>query len=161
LNPARQAEAAPALRPAREADCDLLFRWVNAPDYRAAALSGAAAIDRAVHEAWFAARLADPDSRIRIIEIDGAPVGVVRLEGAPEDAAISIFVERDARRQGLAALAIECVLSEAAESGALNAIARVRSDNAGSRRLFESLGFALAETRPGHVVYRRAVPAQS
>ncbi len=149
----------PTLRPARAEDSDLLFSWVNTPDARSAALNDSGPVAREIHEAWFAEHLQDRQCRIWIIERAGDPAGVVRLEGPAEAVVVSIFVAEGARRGGVAHVAIGQALDDMARTfGAYQAIARVRVENHASRRLFEALGFAVAETRPDHVVYRRAGP---
>lgn len=149
--------AAVRLRPATEADCDRLFAWINDRDARAAAIKGPAPIPYETHVAWLAARLADPDCRLWIIECDGLAVGQVRLQGDESGREVSIFVDRAARRRGIAGEAIEQAL--AAFGGRL-AHARVRTTNTASRRLFESLGFRLAAEQPEFIVYVRAAAGE-
>ena len=164
--PREAAAAASALRPARAADCGLLLTWTNAARACGFALSGSEPIERSAHEAWFAARLGDPDCRIWIIEHAGKPAGMVRLEGAaggPADmatATVSVFIAREARRLGLAAASIERALRSAVrERGVLTAVAQVHLENAASRRLFDSLGFTPAAWHADHVVLHRRIPA--
>ena len=150
------------LRPVCTADSGLLFVWNNALRTSGAALSGFDPIERTAHDSWFAARLEAQDCRIRIIEHAGTPAGVVRLdretESAPDAAVVSVFVAPEARRQGLASAAVERALCDTArEGGALTAIARVRLENAASRRLFGALGFAPIEWYADHVVLQRRV----
>ena len=160
----RGERAALTLRAACATDCGLLFTWTNALRVCGLALSGPEPIERPAHDAWFAARLSDPDCRIWIVEHAGAPAGVVRLEretGNTVDAAtVSIFIAPEARRLGLASAAIEHALRDSVcERGALTAVARVRSGNAASRRLFDSLGFTPAGQHADHVILHRRVSA--
>ncbi|MDP6352294.1 MAG: GNAT family N-acetyltransferase [Alphaproteobacteria bacterium] len=142
------------LRPATEADCERLLAWANDPDARASAIRCTAQIAFATHRAWFTARLADPCCRIWIIEHDGHPIGQVRLEGDRAAREVSIFVERGFRRAGIARAAIKQAL---AAFGGEAAVARVRNHNIASRRLFESLGFAIAASHSHVVVYRGSI----
>lgn len=157
-------KAALALRPAGAADSDLLLGWTNQQRACGLGLSGSEPVERATHDAWLAERLSDPDCRIRIIEHVGKPAGMVRLEreagSSPETVTVSIFIARDARRQGIASAAIERALRNAVrERGALTAVARVRLENAASRRLFDSLGFTLSDRHADHVVLHRRMTA--
>ena len=145
-----------ALRPAGEADCELLFEWVNTPEARAVALAGAEPITHDTHVAWYQQRLADVGCRIWIIERGASPLGTVRLQQDDHGAVISIFVIKSARGRGVAAWAIERAL-ESASASAGRAVARVRADNGASRRLFESLGFTVGEQAADHIVYVRAL----
>lgn len=151
-----------ALRAARVDDGDLLFAWTNALRASGLALSGSEPLERSAHDAWFAARLENPDCRIRIVEHAGAPVGMVRLDWeadrTTETVAVSVYVARECRRLGLASAAIERALRDAAhERGALTAAARVRPENTASLRLFETLGFTPAEEHADHVVLSRRI----
>jgi len=140
------------LRRARADDCQRLHEWVNAPDARAAALTSRAPIEKARHRAWFAERLADADCRIWIIEAGGEAIGEVRLDRGAAETEIDIFVSAGHRGRGVARRAI----GEAQQRWPARAwVARVRSGNAASRHLFESLGFAVAEDAGDHLVYRR------
>ena len=164
LTVARDNKAALALRPAGAADSDLLLGWTNQQRTCGLGLSGSEPVERATHDAWLAERLSDPDCRIRIIEHVGKPAGMVRLEreagSSPETVTVSIFIARDARRLGIASAAIERALRDTVrERGALTAVARVRLENAASRRLFDSLGFTLSDRYADHVVLRRRMTA--
>ena len=156
--------AALVLRAAGTADCGPLFAWTNAERACGLTLSGSEPLERTTHDRWFAARLGDPDCWIWIVEHAGSPAGMVRLEreagDAGETVAVSVYIAREGRRLGLASAAIERALYDAAhERGALTAIARVRSENTASRRLFEGLGFSAANRHADHVVFRRRVAA--
>jgi RimJ/RimL family protein N-acetyltransferase len=146
------------LRPAREADCDLLFDWVNTPEARAAALAGSEPIAYETHVAWYQERMADAGCRIWIIESGADRLGMVRLQQHDQGVVISIFVTHAARRKGVAAWAIEGAL---ADTGAGRAVARVRTDNKASQHLFESLGFTVGEQAADHIVYVRALRGEA
>ncbi len=151
------------LRAARADDGDLLFAWTNELRTCGIALSGSEPLERVAHDAWFRARLDDPERRIWIVEHVDAPVGVVRLDReadrTAETVAVSVYIAREGRRLGLASAAIERALRDAAhERGALTAVARVRPENTASLRLFETLGFTPAEEHADHVVLLRRIP---
>lgn len=143
------------LRPATAADENRLFEWVNRPDSLTAKLFTHGPIARSTHDAWFAARLADPKTRLWIVEDHaGQALGQVRLQGGADGYGIDVYICAEHRRTGIAHRAIRLALSElgAAYSGE-RVVARVLNANRASHALFLGLGFHLAETHPDHVVY--------
>jgi RimJ/RimL family protein N-acetyltransferase len=101
------------------------------------------AISSGQHAAWFARRLADPATRIYIVEHDGAPVGQVRVDrldaGRGE---IHVALAPQARGRGLAATALTLAVSRGARELGLDAIeANVRVHNEPSLRAFARAGF--------------------
>ena len=144
-----------ALRPAIAADVDRLFDWVNMADSLAGKLRTAEPIPYDSHRRWCDSRLADPACRIRIIELDGVPVGQLRLEPGDYGYDVDIYVEAGSRQNGLAADALAQAIADlrAGEPESVF-IATIRSENQASRRLFERLGFRLSASAPDHLVYR-------
>lgn len=137
------------LRPATSSDRDRLFRWANDPDTRTASFNtGPIAWD--THVAWFARRLADPDTRIFIAEVDGTPVGQVRFQRDAAEWEISIVVAPDARGKGFA---VEMIRGGTALVDG-KVIAKIKTDNTRSIRAFSAAGYELAESRDGEVVYQ-------
>lgn len=127
------------LRRAAPADCERVWAYNFAPDVRA--VSGRSdPISLAHHAEWYAQRLARVDSPMWIIECDGEPVGVVRvdrLEGPTEFGRISIALDQAARGRGVGRAAIV----EATRAWAGPTLAEIHPDNAASRAAFESSGF--------------------
>ena len=141
-----------------------MLTWTNMLRACGLALSGSEPLEHSEHETWFAARLADADTWIWIVEHAATPVGIVRLEReagtAADTVGVSVFVAQESRGRGLASAAIERALHDVAlKHGISHAIARVRPGNAASRRLFVGLGFTVGERRTDHVVLRRRVHA--
>ena len=88
------------LRPATQADAQLLFDWANEPEVRAQSFQEAP-IAWETHCAWLAGVLADPGARLYIMLEDTEPVGQVRLQQQPSGAwRISYSIERSHRGQG-------------------------------------------------------------
>lgn len=144
------------LRPAAAADCDLLFGWVNRPDSLAASLKTSAPVPRATHEAWLAARLADRETGLWIAERAGAPVGQVRLQKKGHALEVSIFVEPGARGAGTATRMLDLARAEAAMRWpGLGLVARIKPDNAASRRLFVRAGYGRMVVERDHIVLHR------
>jgi RimJ/RimL family protein N-acetyltransferase len=130
------------LRPAERGDSDRLFEWVNRPDSLVAKLRTTAPIPRADHDRWFAARLAAEDCLIWIAEVDGAAVGQVRCERRGNAFEVDIYLEAAQRRRGLALRMLEVAVARVrAEYQDARLIARVRTGNVASRRLFQRAGF--------------------
>ena len=131
------------LRAADITDAAVLFEWVNQSDSRKASLKSQDPVSWGDHCAWLAARLADPGARIWIIEVSGRAAGQIRFQdkgGGPE---IAIYVEPEFRRAGIAVSALTAALDRARLIWpGRNAIARVRLENAMSRRLFERAQFS-------------------
>lgn len=144
------------IRAVQEDDARQLFDWVNRPDSRAASFVTREAVEWEDHCRWLAQRLADPMSRLWIVESGGRAVGQIRLQTKGQNLELAIYVEAADRGQGVAADSLELALAEAGRvwPGA-QVVARVRIDNERSRRFFESRGFhLLAATDDGWVFSR-------
>lgn len=149
--------AAVRLRPAVAADAKLLFEWVNRPDSLAGKLETAEPISWKRHQAWFAKRLAADGCAIWIAERDGNPVGQARAERRDGRLHVDIYVTVPARRGGAGSAMLNGLTNAcAARWPGTPLVARVRSGNAPSRRLFEQSGFRLIESAADHCVYIKA-----
>src|SRR4051812_27414159 len=97
----QRPEAGPVrLRRARAEDRDRLLAWRNDPSTRRWYLDPSR-VSRDDHQRWFAARLADEDSRLYVAEQRSVPIGQVRIERTPRGAEVSFSVAADARGRGL------------------------------------------------------------
>jgi len=137
------ATAPLTVRLATAADAGRVWTWRNDPNTRGNSLQSAA-IPWPQHEAWFAARLADPDTILYIIEEDTAgPVAHVRYNRHDGDAAeVHITVAPDCRGRGFGTAALQVTLRAAMETLQVRRIdAVVKQDNVASRRAFERVGF--------------------
>lgn len=145
------------LRPAAAGDARLLFDWVNQADSLAGKLATAAPISWPDHSAWFEKRLAAPDCGIWIAERDGDPVGQVRAErDSGGSLHVDIYVSSEARREGVGAAMLGALTAEsAARWPGTSLIARIRNDNAPSRRFFEANGYCLSSASTDHAVLVR------
>ena len=150
------AMAPVSLRPARAVDSGLLFDWVIRPDSLAGSLETAAPVLRAEHEAWFAARLTDADTSIWIAEREREPVGQVRLQRRGATLEVSIYVDGRARGTGTATRMLDLARAEAAKRWpGIGLVARIKPDNAASRRLFTRAGYGRMVVERDHVVLHR------
>lgn len=123
------------LRPAGPGDLRRVFDYNCAPDVRA--LSGnPTPVSLEQHAQWYARRLADPTSPMWIVEENGVPVGVLRIERR-EEPRISIALAPEARGRaiGKRALALACA------RWAAPVTAEIHESNAASRACFTASGF--------------------
>jgi RimJ/RimL family protein N-acetyltransferase len=137
-----------SLRPATTDDSERLLAWRNDSQTRAMAVVQAA-VERATHARWLAARLGDADTLLTIVEEDGEPVGTVRLDRHGRDEAeLSLTIAPEARGRGLARPAIELGAEHAQHQwGVARVTARIRPENTASLRAFAAAGFATVRER--------------
>lgn len=137
-----------ALREAHWGDREAIWAWNNAPEVRALSRDPRpiSALD---HARWFAARLT-AGLPTWIVEADGEPVGVVRLdrlEGAV--GRISIALAPASRGQGIGRRAI----AAACAAWAAPVLAEILDTNAASRAAFEASGFRLRDQHDDVTIY--------
>jgi UDP-2,4-diacetamido-2,4,6-trideoxy-beta-L-altropyranose hydrolase len=130
------------LRRAREDDSTNLFEWRNHPSIRAVS-HNSDPIDRAQHERWLAAILADPQRTLLIGMLGGAPVGVVRFDINQDVANISIYLVPVAHAPGTGARLLHAAQRwlVSARPDVDRCQAEVLGDNLASHRLFASAGY--------------------
>jgi len=137
-----------ALREAHWGDREAIWAWNNAPEVRALSRDPRpiSALD---HARWFAARLT-AGLPTWIIEADGEPVGVVRIERlAPSLGKISIALAAEVRGQGIGRRAI----AAACATWSARVLAEILPTNTASRAAFEASGFQLRDQRDDLVTY--------
>lgn len=135
------------VRPATAADSQDLWRWRNHPRIRAVSRH-TAEIDWDTHQRWLTATLANPDRLLLVGELDGAPVGVVRLDRAGDRAEVSIYrVPEDTRPELGRELLQAAVRFAAGHFPTVQQLeAEVLADNQASHRLFTQAGFSRTRT---------------
>lgn len=145
------------LRTAVEADMELVFRWQQIPEIRRFFRNpNPPAFSE--HSAWMKDRLSIWEDLFAIIELNGCPTGVIRLDqkyGAlPAKCEVSIFVipERHGLGIGIAALR----LAREFEPRAILE-ANVLPSNEASRRLFLKAGYRIASSSE-RIVLLRSLP---
>lgn len=144
-----------SVRPAGPADSGRAHEWRNHPAVRAASHS-TGAIDRAAHEAWFAAVLADPARHLLIGEQAAEPVGVVRFDVRGARAEVSIYLAPGLGGEGGGSellLAAESWLA-ARRPEVTGITAQVLGENQRSHRLFEACGYRKSSTEYVKEVHR-------
>ena len=133
------------LRPATVDDCERVWGWNFASDVRRVS-NDASIVELAQHAAWYMDRLAH-DAPMWIVEAEGAPVGVVRIDS---DGRISIALGAEARGRGIGRRAI----AAACAVWARPVVATIRNNNPASRACFEACGFVPKTTNDQVVTYQ-------
>jgi UDP-2,4-diacetamido-2,4,6-trideoxy-beta-L-altropyranose hydrolase len=134
------------LRRATAAESELLLTWANDPVVRQYSFS-TEPVSRITHEAWFAARLADPNSLLLLAEdiATGSHVGLIRFQVEFQVATLSYQLAADWRGRGLAAPLL-LAGAEAVQhrfSNLRQIRGQVQASNLASVRAFERAGFSL------------------
>lgn len=130
------------LREATAADCRQYFDWANDADVRRNAIQQDP-IPWPVHEAWFARRLADPDTYLFIAESKGRLLGQVRIEFAAHVGTIDYSVAATERGKGLGRALLRRAIHRLrhARPGPWTLRGEVKASNPASARVFEALRF--------------------
>jgi spore coat polysaccharide biosynthesis protein SpsF (cytidylyltransferase family)/ribosomal protein S18 acetylase RimI-like enzyme len=143
------------LRPATEADASLLLAWRNDADAVRFSVTGAS-VSEAEHDAWFARYLVDPSGRIWIGEVDGAPVGQVRVDVRAAVGTVSIAVAPEERGHGYAVTILESLDGPlSADLQVTSLVAEVENGNTASLRAFARAGFSAVARRDTFAILRR------
>ncbi len=138
-----------AVRPATPGDEDLLLEWANDPQTRANSFNPER-ITPEGHKGWFSGRLAEPERcRFYIVEtVRGLPVGQVRFDKTDDHWAIDYAAAPQLRGQGLGATILEAAIAEFSKTATeATLMGEVIAQNAASRKVFCSLGFAEREDK--------------
>ena len=138
------------LRPATSDDARRLFDWRNDPETRANSID-TEPVRWNSHIAWFNSSLTAPRRQILIAEIDGVPVGTLRIDDTETGREMSWTVAPEARNQGNAAKIVKMGL----KLGGPHAIAKIKPDNAKSRRVADQCGFVFDRMEDGLMVMKR------
>jgi RimJ/RimL family protein N-acetyltransferase len=132
------------IRPADAGDARRIWEWANDPAARANSFRPAP-IPWEAHLAWYQGRLADPGTRIWILEADGAAVGQIRYErddrGRAAEISFTVGAAHRGRGYGAALVGLTRDLA-VAELGVEELVAISFAENEASRRVFLRAGFA-------------------
>ena len=135
------------LRLAETSDRDWLFALQHEPETRRFAINPQAP-SAAEHAAWYERALETPDRLLAIVECDGVPRGMVRLDRSAQEKAsfeVSIAIMPELHGRGLGSATLSS-LRQVVPSADLVAI--VRPENRASRSLFTRAGYCReSETR--------------
>lgn len=129
-----------ALRVARPSDAVLFFDWRN--DSLARKMSfNSDPIDWRTHRQWFERRLNEGSSRLFVAEVQGLPIGQVRLDYESDSITLSYALDPLVRGKGWSRQLILMALSNPAIERDRRVVAHVRVDNEASSKIFRSLGW--------------------
>ena len=95
------------LRPARQDDCEVLFKWRNTEETRRFSGNNDP-IDFEKHAKWFANALEDENRIILIGEVEGKAVGVLRFDRHEKSATISVYLVPGHHGNGIGGQLIAC-----------------------------------------------------
>jgi len=143
-----------ALRPLEAGDLDLIFEYMRDPEsVRMAAFTAKDPNDRSAFDAHMERIMSDPTCWLRVIVRDSRLVGTMGSylsEGMTE---VTFWIDRAYWGQGIATQAL-CLLLEEITVRPLRA--RAASDNAGSLRVLQKVGFRPIGTDVGFAQGRAA-----
>ncbi len=136
-----------SLRPVAAPDLDAIFDQMRDPEsVRMAAFTAPDPSDREAFDAHMARVLSAPDTMNRAIELDGRFVGTVAcfvMDGMTE---VTYWIDRAFWGRGVATQALRLLLDEVPVRPLH---ARAASDNAGSLRVLQKVGFVVTGTDVG------------
>jgi RimJ/RimL family protein N-acetyltransferase len=132
------------LRPVVDADLEAFYE--QQADRESAALAAVPPRDRETHFPHWREVLADENTLVRTIDVDGANAGhiVSFLRDGVEPREIGYWIAREHWGRGVASAALAEFLTEETRRPL---IAGVATHNFGSRRVLEKCGFTLTETQ--------------
>lgn len=135
------------LRPVRRSDSDVILNWANDPVTRNNAFKSGE-ISRQEHDSWFDRCLSSPDTVFLLAETpNGIPIGHVRFERQTDWSwEISYAVAPLFRRRGIARPMLGLAVQKLLMSPDRRLVSGyVKPANQASVKVFESLGFQIAE----------------
>jgi RimJ/RimL family protein N-acetyltransferase len=144
------------LREATPDDRELILGWRNLPEIVALS-SSRTTVSPADHARWFADALGNPARLLFVVEVDGEPVGHIRVEDDPAgESTVSIYLVPARTGRGIGVPALREACRRAFQRGRTELRAVVRSDNDRSIAAFTRVGFrptaVIADCVPaGHV----------
>jgi UDP-2,4-diacetamido-2,4,6-trideoxy-beta-L-altropyranose hydrolase len=131
------------LRPVRNEDAQLLWRWANDPAVRRASFTEEP-ISWEAHLQWFARKRQEGGCLMFVgFDAEGAPLGQVRIDRrAGGEAAIHVSLASERRGQGWAARLLRAAVDRAARELQVRHIhALIKPENLSSLRAFAKAGF--------------------
>lgn len=127
------------LRPVNQLDARIIFEWQLLPETRKFARNPKLP-EMEEHIEWFAKTLNDPDKEPYIIELDNAPVGMLRIDRKEgnNEFEISILVAPEHYGKGVAGTALQLARKIKPDA---TFMAYVMPENTASVKLFTGQGY--------------------
>ena len=137
------------LREATMEDALVLFQWKNDPETIANSITKRG-VTMEEHMNWLQKVTDNPNRQLFVFEVNGEPVGQLRLDIEGSMAEISYGLAAEHRGKGLGRVLLEQAEAKADELGIEELTAEVLSHNVASQKLFKKLGF---EEEQQEVIY--------
>lgn len=133
-------------------DCDMVLAWQKEPGTRSFSRNpNVPAAD--VHCRWFDAKLSAPSAALDIVLVDGAPAGLVRLDGVGGgQLEVSILISQTFRGRGVGTATLRQLARLAPWA---DLVAEIHPDNQASRIIFERAGYRRTDARHYHLSSRK------
>jgi len=151
------------LRSVRDDDAERLLEWRNDADAVRFSVSGRR-VTGEDHARWFATRRHDPRVHLWIAEVDGTPVGQVRVDEETDGVGVvSVAVAPAHRGRGIGSEMLRAMADTAAAETTVRVLrALVHPDNVQSVRAFEKAGFCMTAGGEGDFsVLERGIDGES
>ncbi|MCX6983429.1 MAG: UDP-2,4-diacetamido-2,4,6-trideoxy-beta-L-altropyranose hydrolase [Lentisphaerae bacterium] len=112
------------LRPVREEDLDLLWRWANDPVVRQTAFKSMP-IPWEEHQQWFFSKRRDPQCyHFIVLNNKGIPVAQVRFDVSEDETEVSVSVDKEHRGKGYGSLVINLGIKELIRTNSIRVLLR-------------------------------------
>ncbi|HEV2591123.1 MAG TPA: GNAT family N-acetyltransferase [Gaiellaceae bacterium] len=127
------------LRPIEDRDLDALFeQWKDPESIRLAAFTSPNQNDREAFDERMSRLRTDQSVTLLAIDVDGTAVGTIGSFHIDGELEVTYWVDRAHWGKGIATAALQLLLADTAERPVFG---RAASDNAGSLRVLEKVGF--------------------
>jgi len=144
------------IRPVQNSDVDLLYNWVNESTVRQNSFCSEP-ISYSDHMRWFNQCLIDKTIEIYICEVDGLPIGQIRICYQEDKVILDYSVDHRYRGKGMGSEMISRIemIIRNTHPDIHWLIGKVKSINLASRRVFEKNSFSLISTTNDIYVYQK------
>ncbi len=133
------------IRQASLDDINIYYQWVNDPAVRSQSFK-TELISWEDHNNWFRKKITDLSVKMYVISTNSKPIGQVRFEKTNEGYLIDYSVDLKYRGNGFGQLLLKkSILEIKRELGTVKLIARVKTANKPSNKVFQMLNFELLE----------------
>jgi UDP-2,4-diacetamido-2,4,6-trideoxy-beta-L-altropyranose hydrolase len=129
------------IRQAQLTDVDLVFAWSNDQLVRDQSFHSDV-ISYVPHCEWFKNKLADKNALIYIVEADGKPASILRIDVKTNNAVIGVVIGKEFRGKGLGSISINKGVAEYFKVNSLPILASIKKQNIASIKSFEKAGFS-------------------